>query len=200
MSEVTLGVDTATFLIVFSSAIIGFYFWNRRRIENKEYEKLMDNPLEFHFFIPNMKLKIPLKYYKQDDEDHTPDELVMPPNFEDDLMILIRPKLSLLINEWYCGFGPPNGKLPELSYSDVYVKQSINRNTPRYIDSYGCVHFEVKQRYFLDDSYIGSMKIKTNEKGNFPLEIVFHVISSEYKEIKREISRKITRHLMVKVE
>jgi hypothetical protein len=41
----------------------------------------------------------------------------------------------------------PNGKIPQLSYSNVYVVQSSNRSTQWYIDRYGCLHFEVKKEY-----------------------------------------------------
>jgi hypothetical protein len=200
MSEITLGVDVATLLIVLSGAIYGVYFWSKRRKQNEEYEKIMDDPIEFHFFVPHKELGIILKYYNQDGSDHEKDELVIPPNFEADIIILMRPKLNLLINDWYCGFGTPNSKIPELSFSDVYVVQSSNRNSPWYIDRYGCIHFEVKRQVFKNDVGLRSIRIKTYEKGNYPLEIASNVISNEYKEVKKEIGRRIIKHLQVKVE
>lgn len=160
----------------------------------------MDDPIEFHFFIPHKDLGIPVKYYNQDGKDHEIDELVIPPNFEDDIIILIRPKLNLLINDWYCGFGTPNGKIPQLSYSDVYVVQSSNLNSQFYIDRYGCIHFEVKKQVFKNDVGLRSIRIKTFEKGSYPLEIASNVISNEYKDVKKEIGRRIIKHLLVKVE
>lgn len=200
MSEIVLGLEIATFLIVFFSGLYGVYVWNKKRKEKKEYEKIMNDPVEFHFFIPHKDLGIILKYYKQDGEDHEKDELVIPPNFEDDIIILIRPKLNLYINEWYCGFGTPNGKIPQLSYSNVYVVQSSNRNTQWYIDRYGCLHFEVKKQYFKGEVYLGSIRIKTYEKGSYPMEIVCNVTSNEFKEVKKEIGRKIVKSLLVRVE
>lgn len=200
MSEITLGVDLATLLIVLSSALYGVYFWYKRKVEKEEYEKIMNDPVEFHFFIPHKDLGIVLRYYEQDRQDHEKNELVLPPNFEDDIIILIRPKLTLLMNEWYCGFGTPDGKIPQLSFSDVYVVQSANRNSQYYIDRYGCIHFEIKKQVFKDDVGLRSLRVKTYEKGSYPLEIVYFVISNEYKEVKKEIDRKVIKHLLVRVE
>lgn len=200
MSEITLDVDIATLLIVLSSAIYGVIFWYKRRIENEEYEKIMNDPLEFHFLIPHKDLGIALKYYNQDEKDYEKDELVIPPNFEDNIIILIRPKLNLFINDWYCGFGTPNGKIPELYFSEEYVVQSSNRNYQYYVDRYGCIHFEVKTRVFKNDAGLRSIRIKTYEKGSYPLEIASNVISNEYKNVKREIGRRIIKHLLVRVE
>lgn len=200
MSEITLGVDVATLLIVLSGAIYGVYFWYKRRVENKEYETIMKDPVDFHFFIPHKSMGIVLKYYEQDEQDHEKDELVIPSHFEDDIIILAKPKLNLLMNEWYCGFGTPDGKLPELSFSDVYVVKSANRNSQWYVDRYGCIHFEIKKQIFKDDVGLRSIRINTNEKGRYPLELVYFVIGNEYKEVKKEKVRKVIKHLWLKVE
>jgi hypothetical protein len=97
LSEITFGIDLATLIIVLSSAVYSIYFWNKKREEKKEYERIMDDPIDFRFFIPHKDLGITLKYYKQDNEDHETDELALPPNFEDQILILIRPKLNLLL-------------------------------------------------------------------------------------------------------
>ena len=199
MPEISLGIDIATFLIVLVTAVYGVYFWNKRRIEKNEYEKIMEDPIEFHFLIPPKKL-ISLKYDKQDNEDHIKNEIVIPPNFKDHIIILMRPKINMLMNEWYCGFGTPDGKIPQLAYSNVYVVQSSIQNAQWYIDRYGCIHFETKKQYFKDETYLGSIGINTYEKGHFPLELTFNVTSNEYKDVKKEIGRKITKHLSVRVE
>jgi hypothetical protein len=80
------------------------------------------------------------------------------------------------------------------------VESSVYRNPQWYVDRYGCLHFEVNKQYFKGEVYIGSAKIKTYEKGSYPMEIVYNVISYEYKEIKKEIGNKITKHLVVRVE
>jgi hypothetical protein len=108
LAETVLGIEIAAFLIAFFSGLYGVYVWNKKRKEKEGYEKIMSDPLEFHFFIPHKDLGIILKYYKQDEKDHEEDELVISPNFEDDIIILIRPKLTLYINEGYCGFARAN--------------------------------------------------------------------------------------------
>jgi hypothetical protein len=200
LSEITFGLETATFLIVFFSAVYGVYLWNKKRKETDKYEKLMENPVEVHFLIPAKKLNIELKYEKQDEEDHIKDELTIPQNFEDHIILLIRPKLNLSVNDRYFGFGPHDGKIPELSYSNIYVTQSSDQSAHWYIDRYGCIHFDTEKQFFKDETYLLSIKIKTYDKGSYPLEITFNVMSNEYKEVKKEIGRRIVRYLSVRVE
>ena len=114
--------------------------------------------------------------------------------------VLRKAKLNLLMNEWYCGFGTPDGKLPELSFSDVYVVKSADRNSQWYVDRYGCIHFDIKKQIFKDDVGLRSIRINTNEKGRYPLELVYFVIGNEYKGVKKAIVGKVIKHLWVKVE
>ncbi len=78
--------------------------------------------------------------------------------------------------------------------------ESANRNSQWYIDRYGCIHFEIKKQVFKDDVGLRSIRIKTHEKGSYPLEIVYFVISNEYKDVKKEIVRRIIKHLSVRIE
>jgi hypothetical protein len=141
VSEITLGLETFTFLIVFFSGVYGVYIWNKRRKEKGEYEKLMEDPLEVHFLIPAKRMHV-IKYENQDNEDHTKDELIIPPNFEDYIYLIIRPKLDLYASDMYYGFGPHDGKIPELSYSNLFIVQSSDQNPRWSLDTYGCIHFD----------------------------------------------------------
>jgi hypothetical protein len=167
--------------------------------EEDEYQKLIEDPLEVHFRIPPKSEQL-IKYEKQDDIDHEKNELVLPANSEDYLFLIIRPKLNLYSSDRYFGFGPHDGRRPELSYCELFYVESSGL-TPRWgLDIYGCIHFETEKLFFKDETYLPSFKIKTHFKGNYPLEITFNVRSTEYKDVKKEIGKLIRKYLTLRVE
>lgn len=199
MSEVIVGLEVATFLIVFFTGVYGVYVWNTKRKENDEYEKLMEDPLEVHFRIPAKSQHL-IKYEKQDDEDHTKDELIIPPNSEDYLFLIIRTKLNLYASDRYFGFGPHDNRRPELSYSNLFIVQSSDQIPHWNLDTYGCIHFDTEKLWLKGETYLVNFKIETHDKGKYPLEITFNVRSPAYKDTKKEIGKLIRRYLTLRVE
>lgn len=206
MSEITygFGLQIATFIIVLLGATYGIFVWYRRRHEKKEYEKLMKDPLEIHFRIPE-KSQYSLKYGNQDKGEQTKDELVLPANFEDHIFLILKPKINLRVTESYYGIGYTKAgvtsKKPELSYSNPFIKETSEQ--PKWMrDSYGCIHFTSEKRLFKDEPYpyLPAFKIRTYDKGEYKFEVIFHVLSSEWKEVKKEIHSVFNKNLILRVE
>jgi hypothetical protein len=195
----TFGLGLATFLIVLAGAVYGVIRWIKKKKEEDEYKKLIEDPLEVYFRIPPKSLHL-IKYEKQDDEDHTKNELVLPPNSEDYLFLLIRPKLNLYSSDRYFGFGPHDGRIPELSYCELFYVESSGLSPRWGLDIYGCIHFETEKWFFKDETYLPSFQIVTHDKGNYLLEIDFNFRSTEYKNVKKEIGKHIVKHLTLRVE
>jgi hypothetical protein len=199
LSEIMYGLEIATFVIVFLGAIYGVTIWFKRREEKREYEKLMEDPLEVHFFIPE-KSRYIIKYVNQETEEgKTKDELTIPVNSEDHIFLIIRPKLNLKVSERYFGFGGAMEKKPEI----------INANNPFTVESseglqwskdwYGCYHIRGEKLYLKGETYLPAFKIKTKEKGDYPLEITYHLCSNEWKDVKKEICKVFNKRLPLKV-
>jgi hypothetical protein len=195
----TFGLELATFLIVLLTAIYGVILWYRRREEEKEYRKLTEDPFEYNFLIP-AKSEHLIKYEKQDDKGYEKKEVVLPANFEDYLFLIIKPKLSLHTSDNYFGFGPHDGRRPELSYCQLFYVQSSGL-TPRWgLDIYGCVHFPSEKWFFKGETYLPSFQIVTHDRGTYPLEVTFNISSTEHKGVKKEIGKLVRKYLTLRVE
>jgi hypothetical protein len=200
LSEYTIfGLELATFLIVLLGAVYGVVRWAGKRREEHQYRKLIEDPFEIYFRIPPKTERL-IKYEKQDEKDYTKNELTLPPNSEDYIFLLIRPKLNLYSSDRYFGFGSHDGRRPELSYAQLFYLESSGMTQPWGLDIYGCVHFETEKWFFKGETYLPSFKIVTHDRGNYPLEVDFNVRSTEYKDVKKEIGIHIVKHLNLKVE
>lgn len=198
LSEITYGLEIATFVIVLIGAIYAVYFWWTRKKEKEEYEKLMEDPLEMHFLIPSTT-HWKINYAKQDDvKESLIDELILPVNFEDYLFLHIKPKLNLKITQRYFGF-EGTGTKPKITYSNPFRKEGSD-TFQWYRDWHGYYHIMGEVFWLKDEVILPAFKIETQEKGIYELTAIFYISSNEWKDTKKEIGKALTKKLTVRVQ
>lgn len=187
-----------TSLFSVSMALKNLYNWYKRRKEKTEYDKIMEDPLEVHFFIPTLKDR-KITYAKQNNEIHLKEELEILENSGDIIFLRIRTRINAKVGERYFGFLiKETKKKPEISYSRAFIKESsYERET--YKDMYGHVHFPKERFWHKGEDYIAPLKIKTHEKGDYPFYIYCHLSSNEYKSVKEERHTVSKKTLTIKV-
>jgi hypothetical protein len=197
LSEYAFGIDLGTFIILVAGVIYGVTFWFMKRKEDKEYEKLMDDPFDLNFLIPSAA-HFKINYAKQDEaNDKLEKELSIPVNSEDYIFLHIKPKINLTVTQRFFGFeGGPNK--PELTYSNPFRTEGSD-TIQWYKDWYGYFHILGDILWLRDEIVLPAFKIKTHEKGDFKLNANFYVGSKEWKSTKKEINRAIVKTLDVKV-
>ena len=187
-----------TSLFSVSMALKKLYDWYKRRKEKTEYNKIMKDPLEVRFFIPTLK-DHKITYAKQNDKIHLQDELEIPEDTEDLIFLRIKTRIHAKVGERYFGFLiKEKREKPEISYSSVFIRESSFTHK-WYKDWYGHLHFPKEQFWHKGEDYVVTMKIKTHEKGDYPLYMYCHLSSNEYKSVKEERHTVLQKTLTIKV-
>lgn len=188
-----------TSLFSMSMALKKLYDWYKRRKENKEYDKIMKDPLEVRFFIPTLE-DYEITYAKQNDDIHLKDELEIPEDVDDVIFLRIKPRINAKVGDRYFGFLiKETRKKPEIFYSDLFIRESsIEREW--YKDMYGHLHFPKERFWYKDEIYVSPLKITTHEKGDYPFFVFFPVSSNEYKSVKEKRHTVFQKTLKIKVK
>jgi len=214
LSEIAVKMENADLLtLIFSgiAALTGIVSvgliarrWLTRKRDYKEYKELLGNPFEIYFLIPS-KEKYNVKYAEQDENEHLVDELKVPPDTEDVIFLRIKPRISIELGERYFGFEVEGRgwKKPEIKYYNPFViEQSIAPDY--YIDWHGYYHLiRLPQEQSLwreGEVYVPSFKIKTYDEGNYTFQAIFHLSCNEYKSIKENKHKVITKRLKLIVQ
>jgi hypothetical protein len=175
------------------------YDYAKRRKEKKEYEKIMKDPVEVHFFIPREKT-FEVGYAKQDSRVQPLDELEIPRGMEDVIFLRMRPKIDLKVRDIYFGFLiKETRKKPEISYSNAFMKESTFERK-WYKDWHGHLHFPGERFWYKNETYVFALNIRTYEKGDYPFFMFFALSCNEYKSIKEEKHTHLKKKLKIKVK
>lgn len=201
LAEISFGLQIATFVIVFATAVFGIARWLKRKGVEREYKKLMDNPLEVNFLIP-LEKKCKIYYSKQDNVKEGLEKSITLPvhDFGDQIFIHIIPKLTLKVTHRYFGIeSGDEGEKPDITYFNPFIKAGTDSLHWKK-DWHGYYHIEDEAIWLKDEKYLPAFKINTFEKGTYSLNVVVHVTSYEWKGIRKEINKVITKTLEIKVE
>ena len=145
--------------------------WLRRR--------KLKRPFRAHFLItpPN---RFPLKYVLQDDDEHYVKELVVPPNSEIPIQIVLEPRLSFMQHEIYfgCDESLADEKKPRATeYFVPFVREGVRghgkpdaAHPGHYTDYNGFYHVRENFLYTKDCRVIG-FKLQTGATGIYPAQI-----------------------------
>ena len=89
INELTFVLALIVALIVVIEAVLRIRKWHNRKDEDKEYDKFLESPFKnIKFLIPTKDI-YEIKYYNQDEKEHSLKELKLPTNFKD-IIFLIR--------------------------------------------------------------------------------------------------------------
>lgn len=197
VSEVSMWLSVGTFLIVLVGAIYKVYIWCKRRDERKEYDEIIEDPLEMHFLIPTIE-KYKINYEMQNIEEQLKDELEIPANSEDILFLCIKPKINIEVRNRYFGFEGKEKK-PIVTYFEAFVTESsISKNW--YRDWHGYYHLVEESFWLKEEVYVPAFKIKTYSDGDYVFQAIFHISCREWKNIKGEKHKVFTKKLRIKVK
>jgi hypothetical protein len=146
--------------------------WLRRR--------KLKRPFRAHFLITPSKL-FPLSYVVQDgDDEHYVKELVVPPNSEISIQIVLEPRLSFMQHEIYfgCDESLADEKKPRaIEYFVPFVREGVRgRGKPdvdhpgHYTDYHGFYHVRENYLYTKDCRIIG-FKLQTGAIGIYSTQV-----------------------------
>lgn len=188
-----------TSLLTISLGLKTLYNWYKKKREKKEYDKIMEDPLEVHFFIPTLE-DYKITYEKQDMKIHPKYELEIPKGVEDVVFLRIKPRINIKLGDKYFGFKiKETRKKPEISYSNAFMKETSFQKE-WYKDWYGHLHFPKERFWYKDEIYISVFKIKTYDKGDYTLYMYFTVSCNEYKSVKEERHTVALKTLKIRVK
>lgn len=162
------------------------YNWCKRRREKKEYDKIMEDPIEMQFYIPRLK-DFKITYEKQDTKIHPKYELEIPKGIEDVIFIRILPRIDGRVGNRYFGveIKEPKGQ-PEIFYCQNPFRKETSFQEDWYEDWDGFVHFVEEQFWHKDEIYVFAFKIKTHKKGDYTFHMLCHFSCYEYKSVKED--------------
>jgi hypothetical protein len=143
--------------------------WKRRR--------KLKRPFDAYFLITSLG-RFPLNYVQQDDREHLVKELVVPPNSEIPIQIVLEPRLSFMEREIYFGCTESlvdKGKPYAAEYFVPFLRKGVRRkpdaaNPGHYTDYNGFYHVRENYLYTKDTRVIG-FKLVTRETGTYPAQI-----------------------------
>jgi hypothetical protein len=145
--------------------------WRRRR--------KLKRPFNAYFLITSVG-RFPLNYVVQDNDEHFVKKLIVPPNAEIPIQIILRPRLSFLQREIYfgCEEGVVSEKKPRATeYFVPFVREGVRRSGKpdkdhpgHYTDYNGFYHVREDHLYANDDRIIG-FKLVTKAVGIYPAQI-----------------------------
>jgi hypothetical protein len=181
ISAILMAIDTwrwpmiGAFLAAGSLSIIGHTQiirpWLRRR--------KLKRPFRAHFLITHPNL-FTLNYVFQDDDEHYVKEIVVPPNSEIPIQIVLEPRLSFMQHEIYfgCDESLADEKKPRATeYFVPFVREGVRgRGKPdaahpgHYTDYHGFYHVRENFLYTKDCRVIG-FKLQTGATGIYPAQI-----------------------------
>jgi hypothetical protein len=188
IEKVSLLISVMILLIATARGAIALRNWNKRRKERREYDEIMKDPLEVHFYIPTIE-DYEITYAKQDNDIHPLDELEIPKGIEDVVFLRIKPRINVEVREIYFGFliREKKGK-PEVFYCNP-LKTSLPKE--KYKDSYGHLHLIEERIFTPKEFYLRPFGIRTHDAGDYTFYLVFQVSCYEYKSVKEEKHDKI---------
>lgn len=188
-----------TTLLTVSMVVKKLYNYLKGWKERREYERIMEDPLEVKFFIPPL-WQYEIGYVEQDVESHFIDVLEVPEEFEDVIFLRIQLKVDLKVRDCYFGFLiKEKRKKPEIFYSSAFIKETtFERKWSK--DWYGHLHFPRERFWYKDEQYISALKIKTYDKGDYPFFMYSALSCNEYKSIKEEKRTRLKKKLKLKVK
>ena len=200
----TYEIWTFILLVITSTVTISLglrtlYNWFKRRKERKEYDQILKDPFEVHFFIPR-KDECEITYAKQDNYIHDTDELEIPKGIEDIIWLRIIPRINTRVSQFYFGFriGETSRKNPEISYHHYFVKEASFQKK-WYKDMYGHLHICEEGIWNKDEIYVRPFKMRTYDEGDYRFHMRFHLSCNEYKSVKEERHTVTHKELKIKV-
>lgn len=187
-----------TSLFSVSLGLKKLYNWSKWGKERKEYDRIMEDPLDVHFFIPRSEV-YRITYEKQDNRVHEKDELEIPKGVESTIFLRIKPRIDVKVGDRYFGFKiGETRKKPEISYSEAFIRQ-ISFEKEVFKDWYGHLHFPKERFWRKGEIYVCPLKIKTYDTGDYTFHTTFHLSCYEYKSIKEERHTVARKMLKIKV-
>ena len=188
-------------LTLYSLCLKRLYDWYKKRKEKKEYDELMKDPFEVHFFIPTLDLH-KITYEKQDAMKIYPRyELEIPKGVEDVIFLRIIPRISVKVGERYFGFKiKETKKKPKISHFKNPFVREASFQEEWYEDAHGHVHMVKERLWVKDEICVSAFKIKTYDEGDYPFYMSFHVSCNEYKSVKEERHTLVTKTLKIRVK
>jgi len=149
-------------------------------LERERKEKLKD-PFEIHFLIPKTTEGIKVDYHPQDGEYHYPDELTLPSNSEEDVLIWMKPRLDLTLAALHFGCtGDIESKPEPLYYRNIWVKKGLvrevhpNKVQNHYVDTTNIYHITYRNKACpKDENLITGLKIRTKKVGTYPFSVIW---------------------------
>jgi hypothetical protein len=146
--------------------------WLRRR--------KLRRPFRAYFLVTSLGRLPPLDYVLQDDEEHFVKELVVPPDSEIPIQIVLEPRVSFLQRELYFGCDEhlTDEKKPRaIEYFVPFVVKGVRgqgkpdaAHPGHYIDYNGFYHVREDYLYTKDARVIG-FKLVTGATGSYPAQI-----------------------------
>jgi hypothetical protein len=160
----------ASFLVAGHSQILRP--WLRRR--------KLRQPFRAYFLVTSLGRLPTLDYVLQDDEEHFVKELVVPPNSEIQIQIVLEPTVSFLQRELYFGcdeYSADKNKPHAIEYFVPFVAKGVRgqgkpdaAHPGHYIDYNGFYHVREDYLYTKDTRVIG-FKLVTGVTGTYPAQI-----------------------------
>jgi hypothetical protein len=139
----------------------------------------LKQPFRAYFLVTSLE-RFPLDYVLQDDREHYVKELVVPPNSEIPIQIVLEPRVSFLQRELYFGCDEhlvDKEKPRATEYFVPFVIEGVRgRGKPdadhpgHYIDYNGFYHVREDYLYTKDTRVIG-FKLRTGATGTYPAQI-----------------------------
>jgi hypothetical protein len=163
------------FLAGGSLLLIGYTQIIRPRLRRHKLKR----PFEAYFLITSLD-RFPLDYVLQDDHEHYVKELVVPPNSEIPIQIVLEPRVSFMQHELFFGCDEhlvSREKPCAIEYFVPFVVEGVRgRGKPdadhpgHYIDYNGFYHVRENYLYTKDTRVIG-FKLITKSVGTYPAQV-----------------------------
>lgn len=136
--------------------------------------RLLKDPCTVHFVILKEN-EFKMDYHTQDSEYHYPDELSLPSNSERVVVIWMKPRLDLTMNELQFGCIGETGSKPEpLYYVLPWVKTGVikekhpDKDEDHYVDVTDIYHIVQRDKLWVkDEEKMAGLMIRTKAKGKY---------------------------------
>ncbi|MDD5779060.1 MAG: hypothetical protein PHU95_06400 [Candidatus Thermoplasmatota archaeon] len=154
------------------------WFWDER-----QYNKIMENPFDYFFLIP-AKDKFEIDYYEQKDRRQLLDKLALPANSEHTIVLKIVPKIDLEVRVGEFGF-EGDGKQPVIvDYDNPFVLEP-HIKPEWYRDWHKRYHITFRDFWEKGDAIILGFRVATHERGKYNLNFHLNVKSDKFKMLNK---------------
>jgi len=160
-------------------AIWGSISWILKRRAKQEHEKVLEQPCNVYFLIPETT-RARLDYVEQDNREHKTDCLVLPAHAEIPIQLWIKPRVAYEETDMYFGCeGSINEKPEPIKYYNPFVYQGKREIVPggeegHYIDFHRYYHTVGKRVRVPTEVYVPGFMIRTHTSGEYEAQLLFH--------------------------